>query len=211
MTANSAALALAATAAAAAWGAAVALFAAGLPRRLRRLVYLAAAVCFMLPPFWTADCWMALAGRRGPWTQLLPWSLYSFGGAAWTLGLMLWPIPAAALWAGWRVVEAEHFEVEPGLAGFRALGRFLLPAAAPALGAGLALTFVAALNQFAVPSLLQTPVLTAELWRRFSSSYDYQAALLGGLPLAAAALAFALACRRAPISWPRRSGREWDR
>jgi len=68
------------------------------------------------------------------------------------------------------------------------------------------LTFVLALNNFAVPAILQVKVFSAEVWLQFSTNFDYAAALRLSVPLVLAPLVLLLWLRRREIAWPRQDG-----
>ena len=59
----------------------------------------------------------------------------------------------------------------------------LLPLARGALVQAAVLTFVLALNNFAVPAILQVKVFPAEVWVRFNTTFDSLAALLVSWPM----------------------------
>jgi len=69
-----------------------------------------------------------------------------------------------------------------------------------------AIIFVLALNQFAVPAILQVRTLPAEVWIRFNTSFDSVGALVASLPLMAAPLLLLLWLVRQEVSWPRLAG-----
>jgi ABC-type Fe3+ transport system permease subunit len=64
--------------------------------------------------------------------------------------------------------------------------------------------FILALNNFAVPAILQVKVLPAEVWVEFNAKLDNLAALRTGWPLiAAAGLLLWLISRHTELAWPR--------
>src|SRR5260370_29937245 len=75
-----------------------------------------------------------------------------------------------------------------------------------ALGQAAVLTFVLALNNFAVPAILQVKIFPAELWVKFNTNFDYAAALALSWPLILAPLLLILCLRHAEPGWPRRQG-----
>ncbi len=195
-----------ATLLAAALGLLVAVALLGLPARWRRVGLAGAATVLALPPFLVTNCWMALLGLNGLWRAWAPLNLYSLPGVVLLLGLMLWPLTTFAAWAAWRRLEAPLLEAEPALRGAR-LFRFLLwPAARPLLAPAWALTGVLALNNFAVPVLLQVSVLPAEVWLRFNTHLDAAGAFVAGIPLTLAPLLLLLWLWRREVGWPRREG-----
>ncbi|HXI52015.1 MAG TPA: hypothetical protein VNH84_10935 [Candidatus Saccharimonadales bacterium] len=200
-------------------GAAVALAALGLPPRGRQLV-LAGAVCtLVLPPFLVTGCWLDLLGQSANWDASLPFSLFSRGGAVWLLTLLSWPVTTFLALGAWSRLEAGQLEIEPRLRGWTLLRRVLLPMAAPALGQSVALTFVLALNNFAIPVILQVKVYPEELWLAFTTRLDEAGAWAACLPAVVAPLVLLLlwrgrGCPGRPKECPRsrpRSAVSWAR
>ncbi|HUR45622.1 MAG TPA: 6-bladed beta-propeller [Candidatus Saccharimonadales bacterium] len=187
-------------------GAMVALWATGLARRGQQLVLLAAAVVLALPPFLSTNCWLHYLGNAGVWRGFLPWNIYSLTGAVWIMALMFWPISFFAGWGAWRTLQPSQLENDLALGGL-ALVRYLLwPMAKPALGLSFGLVFVLALNNFAVPSILQVKVYSAEIWLRFSTTFDYAAVLALSIPLVVAPMVVLVTWRGGVTAWPRGEG-----
>jgi ABC-type Fe3+ transport system permease subunit len=183
-------------------GAGVALAALGLPPRGRRLV-LAGSVCtLVLPPFLVTGCWLDLLGQNANWDASLPFSLFSRGGAVWLLTLLSWPVTTLLALGAWSRLEAGQLEIEPRLRGWTLLRRVLLPMAAPALGQSVALTFVLALNNFAIPVILQVKVYPEELWLAFTTRLDEAGAWAACLPAVVAPLVLLLLWRGRAVFWP---------
>ena len=179
-----------------------ALWLAGAERRWRSIGLIASIAALAMPPFHVTNCWLDLLGANGVLRCWLPLNIFSLPGAAWILALLLWPITTLAVWSRWERLEPELLEAEPALRGAALIRHLLLPAArTPMLLAG-ALTFVLALNNFAVPAILQVKVFPAEMWVGFSSNFDSLAALKLSLPLIIVPLALLIAFSRADISWP---------
>jgi len=183
-------------------GAAVALFALGLPRRAGWVVMACAGVGLALPPFLVTNCWLDLLGNTGRWRSWLPISIYSMGGAMLVLSSLLWPLAAFLGWAAWRGLDTAHFEVEPAAEGTALLRAVLWPAARPALGAALVLGFTLALNNVSVPFLLQVKVLPAAAWLEFSTNFSAWAALGLCWPLVLSPLLL-WALWPGELAWPR--------
>lgn len=203
---NSLAVSALATALALAMGLGAALFAAGLEPAGRGVVLGLGGVALALPPFLVTNCWLTLLGHTGVWRGWLPLDIYSLGGTVWILALLLWPLTLFAALAAWRKLDSTWLEIEPRLRGGALLRRLLLPAAWPAVAPAAVLTFVLALNNFAVPALLQVKVLPAAVWLEFSTSFDYTRALLTGLPLVLAPGVVLLVLRQRELVWPRAGG-----
>ena len=179
-----------------------ALWLAGAESRWRSIGLVFAIAALAMPPFLVTNCWLDLLGANGVLRGWLPLNIFSLPGAAWILALLLWPITALAVWSRWERLEPELLEVEPELRGGAIIRHMLLPVArTPLLLAG-ALTFVLALNNFAVPAILQVKVFPAEMWVGFSSNFDSLAALKLSLPLIIAPLVVLAVFARSDISWP---------
>lgn len=184
-----------------------ALWAAGLGRRARGVFVALAVAALAMPPFLVTNCWLDLLGQQGVWRRWVPLNIYSLGGTAWILALLLWPITLLAVLSGWRRLEPAHLESEPALRG-KALVRWLLvPLVRNELAVAAVLTLVLALNNFAVPAILQTKVFTAELWVRFSTNFDVAGALAASWPLLAVPLWLLWWLRRRDVAWPSLAGR----
>ena len=63
------------------------------------------------------------------------------------------------------------------------------------------LTFVLAMNNFAVPAILQVKVYPAEIWVNFNTMFDYNAALKMCWPMVLAPLLLVLVLRRSDVVW----------
>lgn len=184
-------------------GLAAALALTGLGGPARGVGWALTALPLVLPPFLATNCWLDLLGQAGAWRAWLPVNLYSLPVAAVVLALLLWPVTALLVSAAWQKLDPALFEADPRLRGAWLLRRLLLPAAGPALAPAIVLTFVLALNNFAVPALLQVKVFTVEIWLRFSTQYDVAGALVASLPGLVAPLGLLLWLRRREVPWPR--------
>src|SRR5688572_15205279 len=171
------------TALALGFGLVAALWLATLEARWRNALLALAVVTLALPPFLVTNCWISLLGDNGLLRSWLPFRIYSLGGTIWILSLMLWPITLFAVLSAWRRLEATQFECEPAMTGFALLRWLLLPVAKGELALATVLTFVLALNNFAVPAILQTKVLPDEMWVRFNTQFDALGALKLSVPL----------------------------
>ncbi|MBI4325524.1 MAG: hypothetical protein HY674_09700 [Chloroflexi bacterium] len=183
-------------------GLVAALWITGLPSRWQHVFLAAAVATLMLPPFLVVNCWLQLLGITGRWRRWLLLDIYSLGGAVWILTLLTWPIALLLVRGAWRRLERGHLETDPLLGDWPMLTRLLIPLGRPALVQSALLTFVLALNNFAVPTILQTKVFPAELWVRFNTTFDYVEALWLSWPLLAAPLLLLAWLRRRIIAWP---------
>lgn len=191
------------TALAVSFGLVAALWLATLEARWRNVVLAAAIVALALPPFLVTNCWIELLGETGLLRRWLPFNIYSLGGTIWILALLLWPITMFAALAAWRRLEAAQLESEPAMTGFKLLRWLLLPVAKGELALAAVLTFVLALNNFAVPAILQTKVFPDEMWIVFNTKFDAMGALRLSLPLVIAPLLL--------LAWASRRGVKWLR
>jgi len=194
------------TALAIGFGLVAALWLATLETRWRNVFLALAIVALALPPFLVTNCWISLLGEAGSFRPWLPFKIYSLGGTIWILSLLLWPITLFATLAAWRRLEAAQFECEPAMTGFSLLRWLLLPVARGELALAAVLTFVLALNNFAVPAILQTKVLPDEMWVRFNTQFDTIAALKLSVPLVVAPVLLLAWAARQGVRWPRVQG-----
>jgi len=189
------------------FGLMVALWAASLPTRWRNALLVVSAITLALPPFLVTNSWLDWLGDTGQFRALLPFRIYSLVGAVWILTLILWPITTFALVAAWRRLEAAQLDCEPALTGFALVRHLLVPIARGELALAAVLTFVLALNNFAVPVILQTQVLPEEMWVRFNTQLDAAGALRLSVPLMVLPMLLLLVwATRHAVSWPRVQG-----
>jgi len=180
-----------------------ALWLAGVPEPWRSWLLGTSIVALVLPPWLVANCWLDIFGPAS-WVQAwLPVRLHSPVGAAWVLTLLTWPIAMLVVLGAWTGLQPSHLESEPNLRG-TALVRWLLwPMARAALGQGLVIVFVLALNNFTVPTLLQVRVFPAEVWVRFNTNFDTAGALALSWPLILAPGLLLVLLRCSGLAWPR--------
>ena len=203
---NSLLLAGITTALAVSSGLVAALWLATLKTRWRNIFLVLAIAALALPPFLVTNCWISLLGETGVLRAWLPFKIYSLGGTIWILSLMLWPITLFAMLAAWRRLEEAQFECEPAMTGFALLRWLLVPVAKGELALAAVLTFVLALNNFAVPAILQTKVLPDEMWVQFNTKFDTLAALRLSVPLVIAPVLLLAWATRRSVAWPRIQG-----
>ncbi len=165
-----------------------ALWLAGLETRSRKFISLLAILALALPPFLVTNCWLQFLGHTGVWRSWLPLNIFSLGGTIWILTLMTWPITLFFTLVSWRRLEQSQLEVDPMLTDGSLLKWLLIPIAKTSLTQAAVLTFILALNNFAVPAILQVKVFPAELWVSFNTTFDYRAALQIGWPMIVAPL-----------------------
>lgn len=158
-------------------------------------------MALVLPPFVVANCWIDLLGQTGIAKAWLPLNIYSLGGTVWLLVLLMWPISFLLVSAAWRRVERAQLEVDSMLRGSALIRWLLLPLAGAALAQSAVLTFVLALNNFAIPSILQVKVIPAELWVGFNTTFDYRSALQLCWPMVVVPMLAVVALNRSAVKW----------
>jgi len=107
-----------------------------------------------------------------------------------------------------------QLESDPALGGFALLRVLLLPMASGELALAALVTFVLAMNNFAVPAILQTKVLPDEMWIRFSTTFfqepdgtfDLAGLIRVAFPLVLAPLVLLVLFWRRGMAWPRWQG-----
>src|SRR3954451_6678533 len=134
--------------------------AVALPPRWRLFVFIIAIVALALPPFLVTNCWLHFLGHAGVWRGWLPFDIFSLGGAIWILSLLTWPITLFLVSGAWQQLEPAQLESDPAVTGWALFRALLWPLARPAVGKAAVITFVLALNNFAIPAILQIKVAT---------------------------------------------------
>jgi ABC-type Fe3+ transport system permease subunit/DNA-binding beta-propeller fold protein YncE len=193
----------AATGLAVVFGFLAALWTTGLERRARGVMLAIAAVALALPPFVATNCWLHFLGATGVWHSWLPLNIFSLGGAIWILALLTWPITMFLVTGALRRLEPSQLESDLEIAGWALIRGLLLPLGGTAMAQAAAVTFILALNNFAVPTILQVKVFTEEIWIRFNTAFDTRGALLLSWPLMLLPLLVLVWLARREIRWPR--------
>jgi ABC-type Fe3+ transport system permease subunit/DNA-binding beta-propeller fold protein YncE len=182
------------------------LWLAALPARWRNFFLVIAIMTLALPPFLVTNCWLHFLGYTGVWHACLPFNIVSLGGTIWILSLLTWPITLFAVSSAWTRLEPSQLESDPAVAGWAVIRGLLWPLSRNALAQAAVLTFVLALNNFAVPAILQVKVFPAEIWVRFNTTFDTLGALRLSWPLIVAPLLLLLWLSRRELLWPRAEG-----
>ena len=199
---NSLALALPVALATATVGWLAALFIASSRGGAQLLALVGVIVSLALPPFLVVNAWLGLLGNVGvlkPWLSL---DIYSHGGVAWVLTLMLWPLPCLICLGALKRLTAEMLDAEPGLCGWLLVRSLLLPMTLPAVLQSGLIVFALAFNNIAVPAILQVKVFPAQFWVQFSTSYNFELTWQYGWAMAALPLALLLLLRGRVMAWP---------
>jgi len=183
-----------------------ALWLAGLEGRWRNRLLAIAVTALALPPFLVTNCWLHFLGFAGVWRSWLPVNIVSLGGTVWILSLLTWPITLLMVLSAWQRLEPSQLESDVAVRGWWLIRGLLWPLARTALAQAAVLTFVLALNNFAVPAILQVKVFPAEIWVRFNTTFDTMGALQLSWPLVVAPLLLLLWFARREFPWPRTEG-----
>jgi ABC-type Fe3+ transport system permease subunit len=191
---------------AASFGFLAALSLAGLERRWRHRLLAVAVMALALPPFLVTNCWLHFLGYGGVWRGWLPLNIVSLGGTVWILSLLTWPITLLMVLSAWQRLEPSQLESDVAVSGWWLIRGLLWPLAQTALTQAAVLTFVLALNNFAVPAILQVKVFPAEVWVLFNTTFDTLGALRLSWPLVVAPLLLLLWFARRGLPWPRTEG-----
>ena len=191
---------------AASMGFLVALWLAGLERCWRNSFLAVAVMALALPPFVVTNCWLHYLGYAGAWRSWLPLNIVSLGGTIWILSLLTWPITSLMVLSAWQRLEPAQLESDAAVTGWWLIRGLLWPLGRSALAQAALLTFVLAMNNFAVPAILQVKVLPAEMWVRFNTTFDTLGTLQLCWPLVAAPLFLLLWFTQHEFPWPRTEG-----
>jgi ABC-type Fe3+ transport system permease subunit/DNA-binding beta-propeller fold protein YncE len=189
-----------------AFGVVTAVWLTGLSARVRRRWLGVAIAGLALPPFLVTNCWLHYLGFAGAWRAWLPLNILSLGGAVWILSLMLWPITLLFVWSAWQRLESPQLESDPMLSGWALIRYLLFPLGRARIVQAAFLTFVLALNNFAVPTILQVKVLPAEIWVQFNTTFNTARAVQLSWMLILAPLLLVVWFARREIGWPRVEG-----
>jgi iron(III) transport system permease protein len=181
-----------------------ALVLAACEQRVRKLLLVAAVIALALPPFLVTNCWIELLGANGTWKTWLPLNIYSLGGVVWLLTLLTWPLTTLLVLGAWSRLEAPQLEADSMVRGWSLICGLLWPMARGAVGQAAVLTFVLALNNFAVPVILQVRVFPEELWLAFTTRLDEAGAWAASWPMIAAPALGLLFLGRTNVAWPNR-------
>jgi iron(III) transport system permease protein len=169
----------------------------------KRVIFLVGVVSsFSLPPFLVVNTWLSLFGKVGLLKSWFLLDAYSFGGAAWVLAMMFWPVPCLMSFGALKRLTPELLDAEPGLRGWGLVKCVLFPISYSALFQSGVIVFVLAFNNIAVPAILQVKVFPAQFWVQFSSTYNFQMAWQYGWVLALIPMVILLAFSGRTIAWP---------
>lgn len=178
------------------------LFVVGLNRTWQRVFLGLGLIALALPPFVVTNTWLHYLGAGGAWRAWLAVNPFSIWGTVLILTLMFWPIAMLAAWGAWGRLEVGCVESDPAVVGWAFVKALLVPLARPMALPAAVLIFVLALNNFAVPVILQVKVFPAEMWVRFNTLFDTAGVVWLSWPLVAAPLALLWVMSRRRVPWP---------
>lgn len=147
----------------------------------------------LVPAHVLAVGWIDVLGQQGVINGIAkaaglpphPFPLYSAAGVILIQALTCYPLALWSVWYGARQIEPEVIDAARNLGTpGHTFWRIRLPLLYPALATAALMTFLFALLSFAVPSLLQVPVFTVEIYTSYNSLLDQQRAVLMAVPLA---------------------------
>src|SRR5690349_16513327 len=187
-------------------GIVAALWTTTMQARSRNLFLALALMALILPPFLVTHCCLHFLGYTGVWRGWLPFDIFSLGGSVWILTLLTWPITLLMVWSAWTQLESSQLESDSAVSGWTLIRAILWPIGRPAIGQAAVLSFVLALNNFAVPAILQTKVFPDEVWIRFNTTFDTIGALKLSWPLILVPLVMLALFARRGFEWPRAEG-----
>ena len=188
------------------FGFVAALWTTSLGGRSQKFFLAAAVMALALPPFLVTNCWLHFLGHTGVWRSWLPFDIFSLGGSVWILTLLTWPITLLMVWSAWTQLEASQLESDSAVAGWTLIRAILWPIGRAAVAQAVVLTFVLALNNFAVPAILQIKVFPDEVWIRFNTTFDTMGAIQLSWPLVLVPLIMIVFFGRRGFPWPRSEG-----
>jgi ABC-type Fe3+ transport system permease subunit/DNA-binding beta-propeller fold protein YncE len=183
-----------------------ALWVTSLGAHSRNLFLAFAIIALALPPFLVTNCWLHFLGHTGVWRGWVPFDIFSLGGSVWILTLLTWPITLLMVWSAWTQLESSQLESDTAVTGSTLIRAILWPIGRPAIVQAAVLTFVLALNNFAVPAILQTKVFPDEVWIRFNTTFDTLGAIRLSWPLVLLPLVMLMLFVRRGFEWPRTEG-----
>ena len=159
----------------------------------------------LVPAHVLAVAWIDLLGQQGivhgmaeaTGMALPSFPLYTPAGVVLVQALSWYPIPMWSFWNALRLLDPTLPEAARNLGARKtARGRLLAPLLLPAAAVGALIVFLFSLLSFSVPSLLQVPVFTVEIYTSFNSLLDQRGAVLMALPLVLTGFAAATAAQR---------------
>ena len=155
---------------------------------------LLAAANLLLPHFLTVAVWLDGLGYNG-WTggRGSQW-LYTLGGASALLASLLWPVSFFFLWARRAAILTALERPDPFSGKLKLLGRAVWPQVRRPLLWGALLVFALAVNNLAVPGILQVRVLAEQVYMQFNLGQDLWLALSLSLPLLVVAFVISCGC-----------------
>ena len=158
----------------------------------------------LLPAHTLAVAWIDVLGPQGLLAQYgLPrFSIYTAIGVVLVHGLSWYPVPMLLTWFRMRQMDPDLLEAARNLGTPTMVFRHItLPTLLPTMATATIFVFTLSLLSFSIPSLLQVPVFTVEIFASFNSLLDQRQALLLATPLLLVGLFTAATLQRLVTSW----------
>ncbi|SFE93388.1 iron(III) transport system permease protein [Paenibacillus algorifonticola] len=135
--------------------------------KYKKLLHLIILLCFILPSYVLTLSWSAFMGSQGMLAELLkglgipgePWSMYSYSGIIFVMGIHHFPLVYLFTVDVLRKIprDLEWASRAGGAGRLKTFRRITFPLAMPGLAAGGLLVFLASLDNFGIPAFLGTP------------------------------------------------------
>ena len=181
----------------------------GVNRRFQHGIPALLIVPALLPTHVLAVAWIDVLGQRGLLAGFgIPvFSIYSSLGVVLVHSLSWFPLSMVAVWHRLQNLDPSIREAASTVSTTGPIfWRITLPLLWPALAFAALAVFVLSLLSFSVPSLLQVPVYTVEIYTSFNSLLDGRQAVLLAFPLATTGILAAIALLRYSPPPSRHSG-----
>lgn len=168
---------------------------------LRRLWWTLCLVSFVIPTHAAVIAWIELTGNTGllapitsTWHFVTP---YSTSSLVIVLALSLFPIVAVFTAAALRRIDSDQRDaLRLSKHSWRTFSSVLIPLLGPGIATGALFVFLVTLVESTAPSLLQVPVLSTEIFTRYTAFRDYSGGLLLSFPMLATGALLILVWRR---------------
>ncbi|WP_243735246.1 ABC transporter permease [Paenibacillus turpanensis] len=130
-------------------------------------LHLVVLLSFILPSYVVTLAWTSFMGSQGPVASILrlfseeamPWSMYSYGGIIFVMGIHHFPLVYLLTVGVLRRIprELEWASRASGASRWATFREVTLPLALPGIAAGGLLAFLASLDNFGIPAFLGIP------------------------------------------------------
>ncbi|SFK95915.1 iron(III) transport system permease protein [Paenibacillus sp. 1_12] len=130
-------------------------------------LHLIVMLSFIIPSYVVTLAWTSFTGVQGPIadflhlfsSELKPWSMYSYGGIIWVMGIHHYPLVYLLTVGVLRRIprELEWASRSGGAGKWTTFRTITLPLAMPGIASGGLLAFLASLDNFGIPAFLGIP------------------------------------------------------